>query len=160
MKINKVFNNKYIKIDLSKNAKPPYYLQNILIFLTPSIFYQKKLNRLLNHENSNYITTRVNYYNKINHDFTLRNSKTIKDFKKEKKKTYFFDLYRYLTYFNEKYKVSYLFGDTTKIEDEPTIQKSRPIQDNNSNAILMKLNKIRHFIFVKDKIAFEDKKTS
>lgn len=159
MQINKIFNNKYIKIDLSKNAKPPYYIRNILIFLTPTIFYQKKLNRLLSHkEDITYIEKRVNYYNKINHNVTLQKSKSIKEFRKEKKKTYFFDLYKYLTYFNENLKLSYLFGDIIDVPKEPTLVKSRPIDGDNQNSILFNLNKVRHFIFLDDTIAFEDKK--
>ncbi len=158
MQINKIFNNKYIKIDLSKNAKLPYYLQNIFIFFTPSFFYQKKLTLLLSHKaDEEYIKTRVNYYNKVDKEFTLKKAKSIKEFRKEKKKTYFFDLYKYLTYFDKNLKFSYLFGDIRDIPNEPTFLKSRPISENNRNSILLNLNKVRHFIFVDDCIKFKDK---
>ena len=160
MKINKIFNNKYIKIDLSKNAKPPYYLQNILIFLTPSSFYQNKLNTILNHnKNSDLINKRVNYYNKLNNIATLKEAKTIKAFRSEKKKTYFFDLYKYLTYFNENLKISYLFGDITTVPKEPSLLKSRPISQENQNSVLLNLDKVRHFIFLNDTIKFAEKKS-
>ncbi len=159
MKINKIFNNKYIKIDLSKNAKPPYYIHNILIFLTPSAFYQKKLNKFLNYKKDlEYIEKRVNYYNKVDKQFTLTKAKTIKEFKKEKKKTYFFDLYKYLTYFNENFKISYLFGDIVDVPKEPSLLKSRPIKGDNQNSVLLNLDKVRHFIFLDDNIKFEEKK--
>ncbi|CAA6820025.1 MAG: LpsA protein [uncultured Sulfurovum sp.] len=158
MRIAKLFNNKYIKIDLSKNAKLPYYIKNILIFLTPSSFYQKKLNLFLKHKRDlEYVEKRVNYYNKVNTAFSLSQATSIKEFKKEKKKTYFFDLYKYLIYFNQNLKFLYVFGDSTDIPIEPTFLKSRPINGENKNAILMKLNKIRHFIFVHDKVKYEDK---
>lgn len=148
-----------MSIDLSKNAKPPYYIRNILIFLTPAIFYQKKLQKLLtDNKNREYIEKRVNYYNKVDDDFTLQEAKSIEAFKKEKKKTYFFDLYQYLIYFNKKFKISYLFGDIVYIPKEPTLLKSRPISTNNENAVLLNLNKVRHFIFLNDTIKFEDKK--
>ncbi|CAA6819138.1 MAG: LpsA protein [uncultured Sulfurovum sp.] len=159
MNVNKIFNNQYLRIDLSKNTKPPYYLRNILIFLTPSFFYQNKLQRLLTHKkNIKYIEKRVNYYNKIEHNFTLKSAKSIKKFKKEKKKTYFFDLYKYLTYFNENFKITYLFGDIVHVPEEPTLLKSRPISDDNKNSVLLNLDKVRHFIFLDDAIQFEDKK--
>ena len=41
--------------------------------------------------------------------------------------------------------------------DTPSIVKSRPIHNQSANAILLNLNKVRHFIFVKDKIPFEKK---
>jgi hypothetical protein len=159
MKIGKIFNNRYIRIDVSKNAKLPYYLRNIFTFLMPSGFYQKRLTNILNHsQDKAYINNRVDYYNKVDKPFTLIEAKSIKMFKKEKKKTYFFDLYKYLTYFNERFKISYLFGDITEVPSEPTVVKSRPIGEENQNAILFNLNKVRHFIFAKDSIKFENKK--
>lgn len=160
MSISKIFNNKYIRIDLSKNAKLTYYLRNLLIFLSPSFFYQKRLEQLLKHPNNQYeIEQRVNYYNKVNKHFTLIDAKSIQAFKREKKKTYFFDLYKYLIYFNPKFKISYLFGDITKVPNEPTLLKSRPIGDDNANSVLLNLNKVRHFIFVNDSKTFEEKKS-
>ncbi len=160
MKISKIFNNRYIRIDVSKNAKLPYYLRNIFTFLMPSSFYQKRLNIVLNDckEEKKYINSRVDYYFKVDKPFTLSHATTIKAFKKEKKKTYFFDLYKYLTYFNEDLKFSYLFGDIREIPKEPTFLKSRPIEGENQNSILLKLNHVRHFIFVDDTKKFEDKK--
>jgi len=158
MSLSQIFNNKYIKIDLSKNAKPPYYIRNILIFLTPSFFYQRKLQKLLaNHQNQDYVEKRVNYYNKVEHNFTLKEAKTIEAFKKEKKKTYFFDLYKYLTYFNKSFKISYLFGDIVHVPKEPSLLKSRPINDTNANSVLLNLDKVRHFIFLNDTVPFEEK---
>lgn len=159
MSLSQIFNNNYIRIDFSKNTKLTYYLRNLLIFLTPKFFYQTKLTTLLNHQsNLNTIQERVNYYNKINHSFSLNVSKSIQAFRKEKKKTYFFDLYKYLIYFNPKFKLSYLFGDITEVPKEPTLLKSRPIGDHNANSVLLNLNKVRHFIFVNDTQAFETKK--
>ena len=158
MRISKVFNNKYIRIDISKNSKPIYYVKNILIYLTPTSFYQKKLNNLTAVNMTKEIEERVNYYNKLTQRFTLNDAKTIQEFRKEKKKTYFFDLYKYLSYFNEKLKIKYLFGDIAHIPNEPSFVKSRPIYGENQNSIVMKLNKVRHFIFLNDPIKFENKK--
>jgi len=159
MKINKIFNNKYIRIDPSKNIKPLYYIKNIIIFLIPSIYFQKKLTTLLNNTNySKEVTERINYYNKINSSFSLTNANSIQNFRKEKKKVYFFDLYKYLTYYNPKLNFLYLFGDIISVPNEPTLLKSRPIHGDNKNSIIMKLDKVRHFIFLNDKITFKEKK--
>lgn len=157
--ITRILNNKYLRIDLSKNTKLTYYLRNLVIFLTPSLFYQRRLKqRLASHTKFPNIQERVNYYNKLGHDFALNHSKSIQAFKKEPKKTYFFDLYKYLIYFNPDLRFSYLFGDVTTVPQEPSFVKSRPIQGDNNNAVVLNLNKVRHFIFVKDKRAFEAKK--
>lgn len=149
---------KYVRIDVNKNSKPLFYIQSLLNFCTPSLFFQKKLPSHLKEELSTQLLERINYYNKTK-EFTLcTESKTIKEFYKEKKKTYFFDLLRYLKYFDPSLKISYLFGDITHIPQTPTIVKSRPIDGDNSNAVLMKLNSVRHFIFVNDSLNFEEKK--
>ena len=158
MYLNKIFNNRYIRIDTYKNSKPLYYIKSMFIYLTPSFFYQKNLDTLTTKSITKDIMDRVNYYNKLTNHFSLVEAKSISEFKKEKKKTYFFDLYRYLIYFNKELRIKYLFGDIIYIPEEPSIVKSRPIHGKNENSILMKLNTVRHFIFVNDKVKFEDKK--
>jgi len=64
-------------------------------------------------------------------------------------KVYFFDLYQYSRYFNQKLKGLFLFGDITEVPQQPTFVKSRPIGDNNANSVLLKWNKLRHFMFIK-----------
>ncbi|MFT3741002.1 MAG: glycosyl transferase family 90 [Breznakibacter sp.] len=76
----------------------------------------------------------------------------------KKKKVYFFDTYKYLRCFNPDLFISTRFGDVTEVPQVPTIVKSRPVQPDNANSILMKLNEIRHFLFVHDPIKFEHKK--
>lgn len=151
---------KYLRIDFNKNTKLKYYLINILKLSLPDTLYRTKLDSKLNNiKESEYIYQRVNYYNQLEKSFNIPDDAvTIKVFKNEKKKTYFFDLMEYLRYFKPTFKVSYLFGDIITVPKSPHIVKSRPIGNENQNAIIMKLNKIRHFIFVDDKITFEDKK--
>ncbi len=150
-----------IRIDFDKNSKFFYYAKNILRLLSISSYFQKRLTKIVQDpQELEYIYDRVNYYNKLTQTFDLQHdAKSIKAFRKhESKKTYYFDLFEYLRYFKESLKISYLFGDITHIPNTPTLVKSRPIHGNNAHAVLMKLNKIRHFIFVKDTIKFKDKK--
>lgn len=149
---------KYMRIDLNKNSKPIFYIKSILIYLIPSFFFQMKLaDAIQKAQKEPALLQRVHYYNKTTPFKPSPNLKTIQEFYTEKKKTYFFDLLRYLKYFNQKLKISYLFGDITHVPNEPTIVKSRPIKGNNANSILMKLNSVRHFIFVDDTLTFESK---
>ena len=156
----KKFIQKHIRIDFNKNTKLTYYLANLLKQLIPDFYYKQKLNELMKEDIDEQILQRVNYYNKIKTNFELdSNAVSIEDFiKNEKKKTYYFDLLEYLRYFDKKLKISYLFGDITTIPETPSFLKSRPIEGDNQNSILMKLNKIRHFIFVDDKRSFREKK--
>jgi len=150
---------KYLRIDFNKNTKLKYYLINIAKLSLPDALYRVRLNSKLNNiDDSKYVDQRVNYYNKCNESFNMSgDAVTIKEFKKEKKKTYFFDLMEYLRYFKQTFKIYYLFGDIITVPDSPCILKSRPITGDNQNAVIMKLNKIRHFIFVDDKVSFKSK---
>ena len=40
---------------------------------------------------------------------------------------------------------------------EPTVVKSRPVAGDNANSVLLCLNKVRHFTFARDRVAFRDK---
>lgn len=159
--VNKL--KKKFRIDLDKNTKLNFYLRGLWILCSPKFFYQKDFKRFYNKlsdQEKKYIDSRVSYYNKLETPFELNeNAKTINEIiRKEKKKTYFFDLLEYLKYFDYNEKVSYLFGDITEVPKIPTIVKSRPIDVDNKNSVLMKLNKVRHFIFVDDEKSFEEKK--
>ena len=153
---------KKLRIDFSKNSKLIYYIKSSWIYFSPKFLYSEKLlntYRNMSEKERELITNRVNYYNQLNEQFNLdQNTITVNDFiRKEKKKTYFFDLLEYLKYFHYNNKISYLFGDITTVPTIPTIVKSRPINEDNQNSIIMKLNKVRHFIFINDKINFKDK---
>ena len=143
-----------------KNNKVKYYTVNYLRQLIPSVYYQTKLNKKLNNiPDYASLIKRVNYYNKLD-KITELNSKAIKlsELKINKHKTYYFDLYEYSRYFDQNLKGHFLFGDITQVPEEPGLVKSRPINDNNANSVILKWNKIRHFMFVRNDKKFQDKK--
>lgn len=153
-----------IEFLLIKN-KVPYYLLNFLRQIIPTVIYRTSLKRKLSHINKYDqvdLKRRVDYYNKLT-SFTPLGEKGIalKDMPILKSpKAYNFDSYVHTRYFDRYLKVNFLFGDVTKISCIPTLQKSRPIDfgDGNKNAIILKLDKKRHFIFLRDKISFCQKK--
>lgn len=146
-----------------KNQKLPYYLKSAWRYLLPPQIMRNRLQAIfatLEQYDADYVFDRVNYYNKLRHPFPPNPTfTTIKAFKKAKKKTYFFDMYEYLRYFDEHFMFHYLFGDITQVPLTPTILKSRPIDGNNANSVLMNLNKIRHFVFLEDPLEFSEKKS-
>jgi hypothetical protein len=105
---------------------------------------------------------RVDYYNKIEKPFPVHEEMIrLKDFKFKEKgnpSSYFFDTYEYTRYFPENNRFAFLFGDIIHVPEIPSIVKSRPVQGNNANSVLLKLDKARHFMFVNDKKHFEEKK--
>ena len=134
-----------------KNNKILYYLVNYIRQFIPSTFYQKKLAQEIHSKQQlSGILKRVAYYNKLSNTITLKNPVLLSEIKTVPgSKVYFFDLYQYSRYFNQKLKGLFLFGDITEVPKQPTFVKSRPIGDNNANSVLLKWNKLRHFMFIK-----------
>jgi len=134
-----------------KNNKILYYLVNYIRQFIPSTFYQKKLaQKIHSKQQLRGILKRVAYYNKLSNTITLKNPVLLSEIKTVPgSKVYFFDLYQYSRYFNQKLKGLFLFGDITEVPKQPTFVKSRPIGDNNANSVLLKWNKLRHFMFIK-----------
>jgi len=146
-----------------KNNKFLYYLRAYVSLYLPIPIFQRKLSQQLSQIkafNAAYIQQRVDYYNRLTDTRILSpKAQSIRDFKLGKKqKTYFFDTWEYIRYFNPNLRVLFLFGDITHVPNEPSIVKSRPIDGDITNAVVLKLDKIRHFLFVDDKKSFQDKK--
>ena len=156
--------NPFLYLASRKDSKLLYNLKNIGSYCIPNCFYRKQLEQklsLLKNYNEEAIAHRLNYYNKIEQSYCCNNEFIkIKDFtllKKYKPHTYFWDTYQYTRYFNPENKISFAFGDVTYVPEFPKIVKSRPIAGDNQNSILLKLDKVRHLIFVNDPHTFESK---
>ena len=143
-----------------------YYSKAFIYNTLPYYFFHKKYRKIRYYEYRNYsnqLEERLNYYIKYNASFESKllktNSIENKRFKKTSSKTgYYLDLKEYLHYFSDHAFFSFHFGDQLHINPYPTLFKARPLITNNSNSILFKLNKYRHFRWVKDPYKFEEKK--
>lgn len=124
-------------------------------FITQSNL-KKKLSQFSNLDKDD-ILSRVNYYNKLEKGSTSSGF-FLRDFKLVRPKAYFFDTHEYTRYFKDNLKINYCFGDVIHIPENPSIVKSRPIKGENQNSVLLNLDKKRHFVFLKDKIPFQNKK--
>ena len=151
----------------NKNNKFLYYFKNYLKQLIPSLFFQKKLHFKLNKfeeltsNEKQELLSRLNYYNQLKEKYILsQDAQKLSEIKLQKNhKTYYFDLHEYGRYFNQHLKGHFLFGDITKTPKEPGLVKSRPINNQNTNSIILKWNKIRHFTFIsKDDLPYAKKK--
>lgn len=154
------FRNLYIAV---KKNKIPYYALNIFRQVVPISLYQKLLNskrKAIRNYDKETVLDRVNYYNKLQTVSTINDDAfAIKELKVfNSPKAYNFDLFEYWRYFKSNLKLNFLLGDVIHVETKPTIQKSRPIGNDNQNAILLKLDKKRHFLFINDHKEFAAKK--
>jgi len=139
-----------------------FYIESFLRYIYPKFLCRITVNRILSkaekRKDFDYISERVNYYNKLDNFFSLENRGiSIKDFKFSKingSSAHFFDTYEFTRFFPADNKFSFVFGDVTHIPSIPSIVKSRPIAGDNRNSIVLKLGKCRHFIFLDDKIPF------
>lgn len=151
------------KLCSGKNPKFIYYGVNLFRMLIPKFLFrirlEAKLVSTVGREDWKYIQQRVDYYNKLSSNVALPDfAPRLSEHKADKQKVYFYDTYQYTRWFPLCYQWGFCPGDVTYIPDFPSVVKSRPLTLNNENSIIMKLDKVRHFIFVKDRKNFSEKK--
>lgn len=159
---NKRMNIKRILLH-NKNFKLGYYLKAIWQArhtLVTAEMYKEWNKKLVKEDDLKIVEERVEYYNKLEKITSLSPlAIKIKNYHISKRqKVYFLDTRKYLKFFNSKLKFQIIAGDVTKTLKYPTFVKSRPIAENNNNNILLNLNKVRHFNFIKDEIEYDQKK--
>lgn len=136
--------------------------------------YKKRCYALLDQKHiAEEVSNRLGYCNRISTNFILQPKKIDRilrdapqviraaDLSRVNIGTmYRYDLMYYLKFFPAEWLVSFEMGDVTHVPDVCRIVKSRPIDSagKNSNAVLMKLDRLRHFGFVHDPYHFADKK--
>jgi len=126
---------------------------------------------IINRNDYQYVLHRINYYNKISQPFEITDTairksqfklkSTINSFSPHRhikvNSTYFFDSVSLLDYFSTDIYFDYVFGDVTTVPPSPAFVKSRPISGNNQNSVVLKLDALRHFNFIKDETNFTEK---
>ena len=147
--------------------KAKYYLSNTLLKLIPtSIMRRLALHKIegmknLDRKQRDYIHERVDYYNKVQHPFNVerhQNFSEVGSFKRTGGSAYYFDLLKVIKCFPPSSSFNYINGDVVDIPLSPSFLKSRPIEGNNANSVLLKLNAVRHYLFVDDLTPFSQKK--
>ncbi len=134
------------------------YLRLVFPLLKNRKNYIRRLMKLFSKEHDN-IKIRVNYYNKIEDKFKPDiDWISTSSMKIPKQGTvYFFDLKEYVRFYPSKFLVRFIFGDIIKIPKSPSFVKTRPIEGENENSVIFKLNKVRHFTYIKDRVDFSVK---
>lgn len=158
----------YYLFHSGKNCKFLYYLRSYLREAMPrwctQIQLKSKLAKLDNRADKAYILERVNYYNKLTPtspiDATLWNERAVKVCQQPmtNQSTYYHDAMEIARYFSGHLKWMLRHGDIVTLLPLPTILKSRPLGNNNQNSVILKLDKVRHFLFVNDTKSWRDKK--
>lgn len=168
----------YIKFDKAKR-RISFYIVNMIACHIPVTFlrlYMKFVASQLTEEEKKQLVIRTGIYNKlteIHHltDFTeilpygtTGEQVIAKDFslpprtERFRHTSYFYALSPFVRCCNANGRMQYLFGDVTEFPKQPTFVKSRPINGDSVNAIVMKLDGIRHFMFLNDNTPWLKKK--
>ncbi len=164
-------NIKYLFLN-GKGNKHAYYAIRYLTLLIPNFVYRQRRKKLLSKfekmspSQREYILDRVNYYCKLNQveGFTsladttpLAQHRLSNREKRGYASVYFFDTYEYTRSLPLHLKWAHFFGDVDFLLPLPAITKSRPIGNQNQNSVILKLNKLRHFISVNDTKNYDEK---
>jgi len=156
-------------LELQKNVKAFYYITQVARYVTPHWITEGKASSLIEQYMRQHSTERediyqrVNYYNRLIEQTTLPDDATmLKHFKRPTGKhalsAYFFDTYEHLRYFPQACRFMTVYGDVTEVPQYPSIVKSRPISGENSNSVVLNLDKCRHFNFINDHLPFHAKR--
>lgn len=146
------------------NSKFLYYLRAFVEDGIPDRWFQRQLTHKVssNFDRSDVgeVAKRVNYYCKLAVGTCLNeDAQPLSSLRLGRKGTvYYFDSHEIARYFPKHLRWNTEFGDVNYLLPIPAITKSRPIAGDNSNSVLLKLNKIRHFDFVRDSIPLQEKR--
>jgi hypothetical protein len=152
-----------IRSSRAKNKPVLYYARNALRLATPRAFCRWRLPARLatmTRFDEADVRRRVDYYNKLEPGRAEAGDlPSLADFKwPGHGSAYYLDAYEYVRCFPFTLRAAFLFGDVTWIPDRPSLTKSRPIAGDNANSVLLKLDKRRHFMFVKDARPWAEKR--
>src|SRR5690606_22739720 len=147
----------------NKNNKFLYYVRALFREAMPGSWVRSALSSKLTKDwgaQWPYIKGRVDYYNKLEEKTLLSGDAiAINSYRIPKKiRVYYFDSMEYLRFFDPSLRFEIVPGDVVDVPRYPAIVKSRPISTTNSNAVILNLDKARHFNFVRDDIPFGAKR--
>ena len=144
-----------------KNVKLFYFIKEILRDHTPRIFFRKfdsYLEEARRRPDFAQIMERVRYYCKQPGAPLGPDTVAVRDLDRHScQSTYYYDVKHATTPFPEDIRINFLPGDITHVPPCPAFVKSRPVHGDNANSVILKFNRIRHFIRVNDRVPFSGK---
>lgn len=163
------------KLRSGKPIKFIDFAKNFSGLLVPDTYYRERLNRKLEniHKRSDYeyMKERADYYMKVTHSWTINPKNNIErnrawihyrgpigGYRRKMFCTaYYFDQHDVTRWFPHRLRWNFCPGDVYFTPDAPTVVKSRLLTENNQNSVLLKLDKLRHFLFIRDSKSFSEK---
>ena len=130
-------------------------------FLVPNSWFrarlEKKLAWISNYDRES-VLDRVNYYNKLHEASGLsEQALPLRATRFRDVNLYYYDYRSVMRHFPPDVRAEYKFGDVSRVLDRPAFVKSRPVGRENGNNILLKMDSVRHFFPIRDRIPYEEK---
>ncbi|MDX8482763.1 glycosyl transferase family 90 [Mesorhizobium sp. VK24D] len=143
-------------------ARVFYFIRNITRDVVPQALFRQRLASRLRQAklSGETVRDRVNYYNRLDHSFVPSAAAVPAGRIPSFGSMYYYDLKEFARYFDRDLLIDLEFGDVVDVPKVPAIVKDRPIRGDNGNAVIMKLDKFRHFRMPRDKVGFADKRPS
>lgn len=114
--------------------------------------------RCINDKKLENLLHRLSYYNRLTSTSRMGEAVyALDDLPGKGSKTQALDLRHVIQYFPYDLRFNFELGDITELPNAPTFLKSRPIVNNNQDAILLKINEVRHYYWRKDPYKFREK---
>jgi len=162
------------KLHSGKPNKLLHFIGGFATTLVPRAYYRHRLPALLEEvrQRPDYkeICERVDYYIRAREPFVVGANRcqrersylyftgATKQFRRNTFHTaYYLDQRELTRYFPSTFRWNFLPGDVYFTPDTPTVVKSRLLGESNANSVLLKLDKLRHFLFVDDPVPFRAK---
>lgn len=163
------------KLNSGKPNKFLDFVKNFAGLVVPDCYYRSRLHAKLKEAARRpdyaYIMKRVDYYIRINTPWQISNrdktkrersvfhyTGTIGGYRRNMFHTaYYFDQHDVTRWFPKDLRWNFCPGDVYFTPEEPTVVKSRLLTDDNQNSVILKLDKLRHFMFVHDTKKFSEK---
>jgi glycosyl transferase family 90 len=140
-------------------AKVFYYARNAARDIAPQALFRRRLAHCLDRARLSDAAAqrRLNYYNKLQDAFSPSPNAVQISHLPFTPTMYYYDLKEFARYFDPSLLIDLEFGDVRDVPGVPSIVKDRPIVAEDSNAVIMKLDKFRHFHMPVDATSFADK---
>ncbi len=164
------------KLTSGKPVKFLDFLSGFVGLAVPDFLYRHRLRGLLaraaERPDYGYMLRRADYYAKTDRPFRVPDTDRLTrgrswicytgrtgDYARKMFHTaYFFDQHDVTRWFPKSFRWNFCPGDVYFTPETPTVVKSRLLSGDNSNSVLLKLDKLRHFMFVRDTMPFRQKK--
>ena len=159
-----------LKFTSGKPIKLFYFIRKGLQQLLPDAYFQRRLVQTIRRarlrDDYDYILQRVNYYCKWSSPWTIDTideayrGRSFFSYRGEvagyKRKmfcsAYYYDQHDVTKWFDQHFRWDFCPGDVYFTPQTPTVVKSRVLFEDNSCSVLLKLDKLRHFMFLNDPI--------